>query len=107
MNYESLLLEGSELKTSKNMQLYHDELKKKVKIAMDIASEARKKGFDPKKEVEIIIAQDVASRTEGLVGPKGVAKRLREMEDKGYTKDQIILSITKDICERKFSNDEL
>ena len=107
MNYESLLLEGSELKTSEKMRLYHDELKKKVKIAMDIASEARKKGFDPKKEVEIIIAQDVASRTEGLVGPKGVAKRLREMEDIGYSKDQIVLSITKEICERKFSNDEL
>ena len=107
MYYEDLLSDGSKLNSSKEIESYHDNLKKNVKEALDIAYDARREGYDPKKEVEIIIAQDVASRTEGLVGPKGVASRLREMKENKYSKDKIVLEITKEICNRKFMGDDL
>ena len=91
MYYEDLLSDGSKLNSSKEIKSYHDNLKKNVKEALNIAYEARREGYDPKKEVEIIIAQDVASRTEGLVGPIGVASRLREMKENKYSKDKIVL----------------
>ena len=39
---------------------YFDLLKEKLEVAYSVASEAKSKGFDPEKEVEIKIAKDVA-----------------------------------------------
>lgn len=41
------------------------------------------------------------------MGPKGVASRLREMKENQYSKDKIVLEITKEICNRKFMGDDL
>jgi len=44
-----------------------------------IAAEARGKGYDPADEVEALPAGDLAARVEGLVGPKGIADRIRKL----------------------------
>lgn len=103
MYYDELLNDESPLATSDKMEAYHLLLKSQVKKALDTAYEARGLGKDPKKEVEIYIAQDVASRTEGLVGPKGVAKRFKELEEQELSKDKIVVRIAKEIAQGKFA----
>jgi len=99
VDYEKLLNEESTLATSTEISAYHNQLKSIVKETLDIATQAKQVGFDPKKEVEIYIAQDVASRTEGLVGPKGIAIRLKEMEEiEKLSKDKIVVNIAKEIA---------
>ncbi len=61
------------------MNEYFDMLKSKFENTYSVAENARKIGFDPSIEVEIKPTSDVASRVEGLVGPRGVAKRIREL----------------------------
>ncbi|OLS25708.1 MAG: DNA polymerase II large subunit [Candidatus Heimdallarchaeota archaeon LC_2] len=96
---------NTQIKMSKNIFQYQQGLLDDMRHAMEVATNARQMGIDPKKEVEIFIAQDVATRTEGLVGPKGVAKRLQEMEgEEGLNKDQIVLQIAKEIARGNFSN---
>ncbi|UCC92420.1 MAG: DNA polymerase II large subunit [Thermoplasmata archaeon] len=45
---------------------------------MDIARRAKAQGYDPETEVEIPVATDLAERVENLVGPPGIAERIRE-----------------------------
>ncbi len=106
VDFSELLADDDSLATSPEMKKYHHTLKLQVKEALVIASDAKSKGFDPKKEVEIYIAQDVASRTEGLVGPPGIAKRLKELED-DYNKDQIVVKIAQEIARGEFSNGDM
>lgn len=101
--YEELLSAKSTLVASETIQSYHESIKAEVKKALEVSYRAREKGFDPTKEVEIYIAQDVASRTEGLVGPKGVATRFKEMENSGMVKDNIVVEIAKEIARGEFS----
>ena len=66
------------------MENYFKEIEEKVKEAHEIALKARKKGYDPKKEVEISFAKDLADRVEELVGPKGIASKIRKyLKEKG------------------------
>ncbi len=84
---------------------YHQVLEELVEKAHKIATVARKKRLDPVEEVEIYRAEDVASRTEGLVGPKGVAKRLREMEFiEKLPKEKIVIKIAEEIALGKFGD---
>lgn len=46
---------------------YFDELGKKVDIVYNVAKEAREKGLDPKKHVEIPLAKSLAERVIGLI----------------------------------------
>ncbi|RMG37597.1 MAG: DNA polymerase II large subunit [Methanobacteriota archaeon] len=84
---------------------YHQLLEQLVDEVHQIASQARAKKLDPIEEVEIYRAEDVASRTEGLVGPKGVAERLREMEFvEKLPKEQIVIKIAEEIALGKFGD---
>ncbi len=84
---------------------YHQKLESLVDEAHKVAELARAKRLDPTDDVEIYRAEDVASRTEGLVGPKNVAKRLREMEFvERLPKDKIVLKIAEEIAQGKFEN---
>lgn len=58
---------------------YFDELKSNFDLAYEVAKKARGQGLDPEEFVEIAPARDVASRVEGLVGPPGIAERIREV----------------------------
>ena len=59
---------------------YFNYLKEKFYEIYEIASRARAKGIDPEPFVEIKPARDLAERIEKLIGIKGVAKRIRELE---------------------------
>ncbi|NPA62687.1 MAG: DNA-directed DNA polymerase II large subunit [Methanococci archaeon] len=88
---------------SENMRKYFENIVKEVEKLYKIAEECRNKGFDPTDEVEIPLAVDMADRVEGLVGPKGVAKRIRELV-KELGKEPASLEIAKEIVEGKFGN---
>ncbi|PIY91229.1 DNA polymerase II large subunit, partial [Candidatus Micrarchaeota archaeon CG_4_10_14_0_8_um_filter_60_7] len=64
---------------SPRMQEYFSELTQGLAAAYAEAGKARLKGLDAAVEVEIPLASDVAARVEGLVGPKGVAVKIREL----------------------------
>ncbi len=63
---------------------------------MDIARRARVQGFDPETEVEIPVATDLAERVENLVGPPGIAERIREASAT-MNREETSLFIARDI----------
>lgn len=77
---------------------YLDSLKQELERTYGIASEARKQGYDPADEVEIKIAKDVASRVEALVGPPGIAKVIRDMEEAGVAREDIAFKLAAGIA---------
>jgi len=68
------------LELSPAMQAYEKSLLDELHRAIAIAKEARSRGLDPTLDVEIPIASDLADRVEALLGIKGVAARIRELE---------------------------
>ncbi len=58
---------------------YYNELKTKIEAAYAIARKARALGKDPDTIVEALPAGDLAARVEGLVGPPGIAERIRAL----------------------------
>ena len=58
---------------------YYDELEREVGRAIQVASEARRRIASPTPQVEVLFARDLAERVELLVGPKGVAEKIRRM----------------------------
>lgn len=60
-------------------QQYFDELKEKISVAYGIANKARSLGKDPDVNVEALPAGNLAARVEGLVGPKGIESRIKEL----------------------------
>jgi DNA polymerase II large subunit len=68
------------LQISPGMQEYLDRLNRDLAGAISVARAARAVGLDPRTKVEIPIANDLADRVEALLGIKGVAARIRELE---------------------------
>lgn len=83
--------------------MYFERLEAEAKELYDIAAAARKKGRDPELEPEIPPAIDLAERVEGLVGPPGVSKRIRDLTEE-HTKEEAAIRITKDIVDGKFGS---
>ena len=77
---------------------YFETLKKDLDRVYALAQEARKKGMDPEDRVEIPIAKDVAARVEGLVGPRGIASIIRELEQGGNSRPEIAFNIAEKIA---------
>jgi DNA polymerase II large subunit len=82
---------------SKNMEAYFSELDQKIEEMYSIAREARKKGFDPKLEPETNVASDIAGRVEELVGPKGIAARIRELTAVLVDRDKVAFKVADEI----------
>ncbi len=85
---------------SESMQKYFSELEGKFSNAWSIATEARKKHLDPMDQIETTPAKDIYARVEGLVGPKGIAKRMEEISE-GTKRNDVVFQIAKEICEEK------
>lgn len=77
---------------------YFEGLRKGLERVYSVAQEARGKGMDPEPKVEIPIAKDVAARVEGLVGPRGIASVIREMEQGGMSRPEIAFSVAERIA---------
>ena len=89
-----------EIKAVPEIEKYFEELDKKVKEKYAIAKTAREKGLDLSREVETVPVADLAERTESIIGPKGVAKRYRDLviELKG-DRLKIMFKLFKEIIE--------
>jgi DNA polymerase II large subunit len=95
---------------SKEMQAYFDSLQKGCKEAYDLATAARKKGYDPDDKVEIQLASNMAERVVGLisvVAPQivgsGVVERIIELEKQYGSLDwRVALQIALEVAEEKF-----
>ena len=76
---------------------YFERLEKETHKLYEIANEARSKGLDVELETEIPLAKDLAERVEGLVGPKGVAKRIKELEET-LSREEVAFEIAAEIA---------
>ncbi len=88
------------------MQAYEKSLLDELHRAIAIAKEARSRGLDPSLDVEIPIASDLADRVEVLVGIKGVAVRIRELEAT-MSREEVALRIGDDFVARKFGEKDI
>jgi len=91
----------AELATSPRYRAYLDHLISELDRAMEIAQAAKAKGFDPRTEVEIPIASDLAGRVEALLNYKGVADRIRELEER-MSREEASLKIGDAFVSREF-----
>ncbi|WP_297469027.1 DNA-directed DNA polymerase II large subunit [Thermococcus sp.] len=88
---------------SPEMKAYFESLQREIDRAYEIARKARAQGKDPSLDVEVPQATDMAGRVESLVGPKGVAERIRALV-KEYGKELAALKVVDEIIEGKFGD---
>jgi DNA polymerase II large subunit len=89
------------LQISPAMEAYQKTLQTSLDVAMKIAQEARSRGLDPSTDVEIPIANDLADRVEALLGIRGIAARIRELEQQ-MSREEVALRIGDDFVQRSF-----
>lgn len=84
---------------------YYKGIEQRVNRLLNIGREARAKGYDYATDIETRPVSDLADRAETLIGPKGVAKRYRElMESTGGENKRIkvIFQIFEEIIKQKW-----
>ncbi len=89
------------LHCSPEMERYFSTLEQGLSRAMEVAREARARGIDPRTEVEIPVASDLADRVEALLGIPGIAARIRELE-KEMSREEAALRIGLDFVSKRF-----
>jgi len=77
---------------------YFQRLETELDAAFDVANEARQRGGDPKPEVEIPVAKDMADRVENILGIDGVAERVRDLEGE-MSREEAALELVGDFVE--------
>lgn len=80
---------------------YFDRLESETHHLYEIANQARSKGLDVETATEVPLAKDLAERVEGLVGPEGVAQRIKELEA-DITREEVAFEIAAEIASGKF-----
>ncbi len=85
------------------MKVYFESLQHEIDVAYELARKARAQGKDPIMEVEVPQATDMAGRVESLVGPKGVAGRIRELV-KEHGKELAALKVVDEIIDGRFGD---
>ena len=77
----------AEIICSESIRNYFNKLQEQVTQEYEIATQARKKGFDPEAKVDILLAEAIAQRVEGLISAiapqivgSGVAQRIEELQ---------------------------
>ncbi|MEM1563421.1 MAG: DNA polymerase II large subunit [Candidatus Bathyarchaeia archaeon] len=88
---------------SKSYEKYVEALERQLRHLYNIAIKAREKGFDPELKPECTVAKDMADLVEGLVGPKGVAERIRELSSK-LSREELAFKIAEEIVYGKFGH---
>jgi DNA polymerase II large subunit len=95
---------------SDRIEKYAQGIKSYIEKVNKIATEARKKGFDPEDTTEMPIVENMAERVEGLIsviapqiGNSGVSERIKELEDEFGSLDwRVALSIGLEIAKEKY-----
>jgi len=75
---------------------YFEILEEETEKVYAAARKARLKGYDIELKPEIPLAKDLAERVEGLVGYKGVANRIKELENE-YSREEVAFQIAREI----------
>ena len=82
------------MEASKKILEYFGNLDKEIERSYAIAEQARKKNLDPSEEVEIILAENMAERVEGLISTvapqikgSGMVEKIQELEKEFGTQD--------------------
>ncbi|WP_226004890.1 DNA polymerase II large subunit [Natrinema salinisoli] len=84
---------------------YFEGLEEQLDEALDVAGRAKKRGADPKPEVEIPVAKDMADRVENILGIDGVAERVRELEGQ-MSREEAALELAEDFAEGRVGDYE-
>jgi DNA polymerase II large subunit len=77
---------------------YFESLEADLDAAFDVAETAKGRGEDPKPEVEIPVAKDMADRVENILGIDGVAERVRDLEGE-MSREEAALELVEDFVE--------
>jgi DNA polymerase II large subunit len=91
---------------SSEMLQYFLGMEARVSDAYDIANAARTLGLDPKESVEIPLAQDLAARVENLVGPPGIAVRIREMLKEIGNREEVSIMLARELVKEQTGTPE-
>ncbi len=87
---------------SEEIRRYFAALEAGADACYRVASDARRKGFDPSLEVEIPKTQDLASRVEQLLldwGVEGIARRIRELSAT-HDREETAILVAKEVARR-------
>jgi DNA polymerase II large subunit len=90
-----------DIAASPAMRAYFQQLQQDIDTCYHLANAARKKGCDPELTVEIPQALDLAARVEQLVGPEGIAPKIRQATQKIGNRELVSLEIARMIADRK------
>jgi DNA polymerase II large subunit len=90
-----------DIAASPAMRAYFNQLQHDIDACYKIANAARKKGYDPETTVEIPQALDLASRVEQLVGPEGIAPKIRQATKRIGNRELVSLEIARMIVDKK------
>jgi DNA polymerase II large subunit len=83
---------------SEEMRRYFAALEEGAEQCYVVARKARAKGLDPELTVEIPLAKDLAARVESLVGPKGIARRIREVTEATGNREEAALGVAIEVA---------
>ncbi|GAB3689515.1 hypothetical protein GCM10028857_24960 [Salinarchaeum chitinilyticum] len=86
-------------------EAYFDEIETELDRAIELAEEAKSRGEDPRPEVEIPTARDMADRVENILGIEGVAERVRELEEE-FSREEAALELVEDFVEGRVGSYE-
>ncbi|MFO7791520.1 MAG: DNA polymerase II large subunit, partial [Candidatus Saliniplasma sp.] len=81
------------------MKSYFEDLENRAKKAYGVARKARGRGYDPTKEVEIPMAEDLALRAQELTGVQNTAEKIRELSEE-YDREEVSIHIAKEVANR-------
>ncbi|MFC6768909.1 DNA polymerase II large subunit [Natrinema soli] len=84
---------------------YFQGLEDQLEDALAVAERAKERGGDPKPEVEIPVAKDMADRVENILGIDGVAERVRELEGQ-MSREEAALELAEDFAEGRVGDYE-
>ncbi|WP_396611090.1 DNA polymerase II large subunit [Haloferax sp. S1W] len=77
---------------------YFGRIEDRLDEAFEVARAAKKQGHDPKQDVEIPVAKDMADRVENILGIEGVAERVRELEGQ-MSREEAALELVTDFVD--------
>ena len=77
---------------------YFARIEDRLDEAFEVAEAAKAQGKDPREEIEIPVARDMADRVENILGIDGVAERVRELEGE-MSREEAALELVTDFVE--------
>ncbi len=81
------------------MEKYFRSLEEEAENCYKVAERAMDLGYDPKKEVEIPRAEDLALRAQELTGVEDTAEKIRELSEE-YDREEVSIRIAKEVASR-------